>query len=1459
MAVVVTVAKGYDLGYVWKNQGQWERQPEKGVGGYYINAAQHGEPPGRWWGPGAKALGFTEGQVVDREPYDSVYQQRDARTGEKLGRSRGSYLRFADHLARLKAAEPHATAARLVELEREAAKATRQPAAYTDVTVSFSKSISVLHASIRENERRARLAGDERAEAYWAGREQRFQEVLHSANRAALDYLQTWAGVTRTGYHGVRVEGQEPGRFEAAGLIVTSWLQGTSRDGDPQDHIHNQIARITRTFGDGKWRAHDTASLRAVMPALQAVAATATECELTREFAVAWVPRPDGRGNEIKGVTQAQMDAYSTRTVQVHAKERALARSWERRNGRAPNSRQLLFISDKATLQSRNGKEPGEIDWDTLAEKWDATIGGELSRIAPAVSNARSPGAGPARDAEPGPGGPEPGGPPARDVQERALAKALVLVSDKDPAWTRHDLLKQLALVLPAATRHMNSRAAQQLLHGLAEEAISGRAGNVVCVEAPEWPPLPASLRRELDGRSVYTRPGVARHATAAQLSLEMRLVAQAQQQAAPRLTREQAAQRLGADATQLEKQLNEGAQEAREHATQTGLRLDQAAAVWHVLTSPRTVEVITGPAGTGKTRALAAAATAWHGPVVGTATSQNATNELRAAGVEVAANTTKLFTDLGSIRPGSLILIDEGSMVSIAHLAALVDHAARTGCKLILAGDQQQLTAVEGGGGMTLLANKLGYVQLAEPVRFQAAWERDASLRLRDGDPTALDDYNQHGRIHGAPPDEAMDQAAKAYVASYLAGRDVILTAANWNRCRELSLRIRDDLIHLGHVDSTRTVKLAEAAQASVGDLIICRTNNHSLEAGEPGRTLANGDVLRIEAITPAGTMVRRQLDPDPATGQRRFTDRAFHFTGYHACDLAYAVTGHSAQGGTVHTGIALVTGNEDRQWLYSALTRGTHNNLVFVSTTPAKVADPAPGTRPAPALERDKHIQQERAGHLPAPRAANGALGAPGPREPIAVLADILDRDGTQLSATETRQRNLAGADHLAVLNAIWAAETKDAQNSRYRQMVLATLPPEYRHDLSHQALWLYRTLRSTELAGLDPAEVTRTAIESRELCDARDVAAVIDARIRQRVYPLLPQPQGPWAGRVPQLAGPERQRYLAEIAQMMDQRKQRLGKHAADTAPPWAIKSLGPIPSDPAARREWERKASPIGAYREMYGYQHSDDPIGPEPAHDSPDQRAAWHEAFQAFGPANGPDVRGMPDGRLWLIRDTYAAETCWAPRHAGKELRLVRLGAANAELDTIRAEAEAETARKAGDLERAGRHQGWAASYRAMRDRYQAQEQIFAKTMADRAEWEHATEHTRHLAVAADAELRRRHPDHRIEPLRSAETAPVEEAEREQLNLAPDKKIGEMAQWVTDLAAQRQAFQDKIEARQALTIPSEDPDWDDLGHAFPAWNRSGRDAILQPPKAEIQPAAKILELAGQPQAGREAAD
>jgi hypothetical protein len=441
------------------------------------------------------------------------------------------------------------------------------------------------------------------------------------------------------------------------------------------------------------------------------------------------------------------------------------------------------------------------------------------------------------------------------------------------------------------------------------------------------------------------------------------------------------------------------------------------------------------------------------------------------------------------------------------------------------------------------------------------------------------------------------------------------------------------------------------------------------------------------------------------------------------------------------------------------------------------------------------------------------------------------------------------VANADHLAVLHAIWTAETRDARHDRYRQLVAAALPPGHRGELSHRARWLYRTLHAAELAGLDPAEVIRTAIASRDLSGSRDIAAVLDARIRQRIDPLLPQPQGPWTSRVPQLPEPARQAYLTEVAALMDDRTRRLGQYTARTAPAWAITALSPVPADPATRQHWADSAALIAAYREMYGYDHPGDPIRPEPSHQAPDQRAAWHQAFTALSPTAGPDVRAMPDGRLWLLHDTYAAETAWAPRHVGKELRLSRLGAFDAALGAIRADAEAAAARKTGDHDRAARHEHLAASYRAMRDRYQQQQQALALTMADRQEWEHVTAGSRRLAIAADAELRRRHPDQKIEPLRFGEPAPVGDAEHEQAHPTPGQEINQV---------QQELFRATLQDRQALKVPTEDPSWSGLDTLFSARRTLGQTAILQPPKPFIVPSARISQRAAEhdvePEAG-----
>ena len=335
-------------------------------------------------------------------------------------------------------------------------------------------------------------------------------------------------------------------------------------------------------------------------------------------------------------------------------------------------------------------------------------------------------------------------GPALTDAElARAAQKTLALAQQDKSAWTRADVIKHLGRVLPRAG--MNPAAAAVLLEDLADRALASDFEPATCLEAPELADIPPSLRRA-DGRSVYQRHGGTRYATRAQLAMEQRMLTQARADTALRLARDQAAHALGADLTQLENALTCAAPSTHEQLTQSGLREDQAAAALAALTDGRLVSVINAPAGSGKTRVLAEAARisaeAGLGPVIGIIPSQSARNTL-AAGVPHSYNAAQFLGHLPGRRgargpipigPGTLLVVDEASMLSGPDLADLIAYARARGAKIILAGDLSQLQAVENGGGMSLLAARLGYARLAEPVRLRHPWEQHASLRLRHG-----------------------------------------------------------------------------------------------------------------------------------------------------------------------------------------------------------------------------------------------------------------------------------------------------------------------------------------------------------------------------------------------------------------------------------------------------------------------------------------------------------------------------------------------------------------------------------------------------------------------------------------------------------------------------------------------------------------------------------------------------
>jgi len=116
------------------------------------------------------------------------------------------------------------------------------------------------------------------------------------------------------------------------------------------------------------------------------------------------------------------------------------------------------------------------------------------------------------------------------------------------------------------------------------------------------------------------------------------------------------------------------------------------------------------------------------------------------------------------------------------------------------------------------------------------------------------------------------------------------------------------------------------------------------------------------------------------------------------------------------------------------------------------------------------------------------------------------VLEHDGQQLSATQARRQALSDADHLAVLHAIWTAETAPARHQHYRDLLAAALPPGYHAEPGPKDQWLWRTLRAAELAAQDPAQVLAEVIAERDLAGARDIPSWTPASVSTLVPSFL-----------------------------------------------------------------------------------------------------------------------------------------------------------------------------------------------------------------------------------------------------------------------------------------------------------------------------------------------------------------
>jgi conjugative relaxase-like TrwC/TraI family protein len=660
------------------------------------------------------------------------------------------------------------------------------------------------------------------------------------------------------------------------GLLAVGFDHRTSRESDPLLHTHLVIAN--RVQGpDGRWTALDGRDLYRHRLASDTIYRATYQRELVRTLRVEWTA-PDTYGNrELQGMPEVLVREFSKRTGQINAEVDRLAADGRERTPR------LVKWAVHATRQPKEHEAP-----DTLYGRW-RTEAAERGVLPDALVREVT-----GRTAD-------------RDHDQTvsaAVASRLFYrlagpegLTATASTFARPDVLVALGAGLAGAERAE--------LETLADRFLAERAVSVVA-------------DRALEER---------RWSTPELLAVEQRLVA-----AATNRTGEQTAVAC-----------HQAVRDAlAAHPTAGG---DQQAMVRDLCQGGHGLALVVGRAGTGKTFALGIARHAWQLDgyrLLASAPTGIATMSLQSEGFEDVATCDRLLGDLDrgreQLNARTVLVVDEAGMVGSRKLGRLLDHAEQARAKVVLVGDDRQLAAIDAGGGFRALRLRLGASELVENRRQHQAWEREALDLVRSGMvEEAVAAYQAHDRVVAADSKPAatlallQDWWTARQQADHDPTQEVIVLAARRAEVDRLNTACQELLAAHGRLGGERLQ--VEDRQLAVGDRVVCGHN----AIGELG--VANGSRGTITALDPEQRTLTIRVDgkqPREVVLPGWYLEGRQRGERNRRVDLAYATTGHRAQGLTRGRALVRLTGTEDVNWLYVQLSRARQDTRLYAVVGP-------------------------------------------------------------------------------------------------------------------------------------------------------------------------------------------------------------------------------------------------------------------------------------------------------------------------------------------------------------------------------------------------------------------------------------------------------------------------------------------------------------------------------------------
>jgi AAA domain len=627
----------------------------------------------------------------------------------------------------------------------------------------------------------------------------------------------------------------------------------------------------------------------------------------------------------------------------------------------------------------------------------------------------------------------------------------------------------------------------------------------------------------------------------------------------------------------------------------------DQAGMVRDVCQRGDGVAVVEGRAGTGKTFALGVARHAWQlgsWRVLGAAPTGIATMSLEAEGFEETATVDRLLLELDRHGAGAILgdrgvlVVDEAGMVGSRKLARLLDHARSAKAKVVLVGDDRQLAAIDAGGGFRAHRLRFGASELVDNRRQLHQWERQTLEMVRGGlVDEAVNAYRDHGRLVAV---ETKFELTLALVKDWWQaqqdaagepGKEAVILAWRRGEVDRLNTICQQIIADHGRLGAER-LQVGDR-QLAVGDRV-CGCNalaQLGVANGTRGTVVALDLKQRTLMLRVDGEHARQvtlpawYLDGQPRWGWRPDQRRR-------SVDLAYATSGHKAQGLTRWRALVLLTGREDSNWLYVQLSRAKQATTIYTQVGPEPVASevddlperelPDGYQQLAQEISRDgsQQLALDSTARLDLRRLSTRQLRAE--RDRLARLLAQAPTDQTRRLAHATRRRQDAERDLAAATARRKAAAERVAELGRLGGL-------GHRRELG-EARQQHRLAETAE------------QLAHRQADRAGSVELAARRAQQQRTG---------WLEAHPDVAQQWRQ-VTGELA--WQQRARAAGVEAE--RPAWQERALGPLPESVHGRRAWRQTAAQLADYRDRYGIRDPEQALGPQPKGGDLEQRRAW---------------------------------------------------------------------------------------------------------------------------------------------------------------------------------------------------------------------------------------------------------